>query len=190
MSPLRFALVVVVVVVALPTAACRRDVPARVTDDAQAIAAARAALAPFRAALKQALEGAMAESPEAAIEVCATRAPQLAAEHSRPGARVGRSSARLRNQANAPRPWLVPVIERLSRRPPGPDTNELVTLDSGRRGYAEAIAIAPMCLTCHGAALTPSITAKLDTRYPLDAARGYQAGEFRGVFWVELDPTR
>lgn len=188
MSRLRIALVVVVMV--LSTTACRRDAPARVMDDVQATAAARAALAPFRASLKQALEGAMAESPEAAIEMCATRAPQLAAAHSRPGVLVGRSSARLRNPANAPRSWLVPVIERLSRRPPGPDANELVTLDGGRRGYAESIAVAPMCLTCHGTTLTPSIAAKLETRYPLDAARGYQAGDFRGVFWVELEPPR
>lgn len=186
---IRPRIALVVVVVALSTA-CRRDAPPRALDDAQAIAAARAALAPFRAALKQALEGAMAESPETAIEVCATRAAQLATEHSRSGAVVGRSSARLRNPANAPRPWLVPVIERLSQRPPGPDASELVTLDGGGRGYAEAIAVAPMCLTCHGTRLAPSIAAKLEARYPRDAARGYQAGDFRGVFWVELAPSR
>lgn len=130
----------------------------------------------------------MAESPEAAIEVCAKRAPELASEHSKEGVTLGRSAHKLRNPANAPRPWLVPVMDRLAKAPSGSDAHEVVALDGNRRGYAEAIWVGPQCLVCHGESLAPSIAAKIDARYPSDAARGFKPGDFRGVFWVELEP--
>lgn len=148
---------------------------------------ARAALAPFKSSLKEALEKAMGESPEAAIDVCSRRAPELASEHSRAGVTVGRSAEKLRNAANAPRPWLAPVMARLAKAPSGSDAHEVVTLEGGRRGYAEAIWVAPQCLVCHGEGIAPSFAAKIDARYPTDAARGFKPGDFRGVFWAELD---
>jgi hypothetical protein len=167
-----------------PTSATSRN-------DEESVKAAQAALAPFRASLKGALQKAMADSPEAAIDACATQAPALASAHASPGVTMGRSAPRLRNEANVARPWLVPVMDRLARAPSGTDAHELVALGGGRHGYAEAIWTAPMCLTCHGDAIAPSLAAKLDARYPHDAARGFRAGEFRGVFWVELDaPAR
>jgi hypothetical protein len=176
----------------LVVASCRSPSPAPTTgNDEESAKAAQAALAPFRASLKGALQKAMADSPEAAIDACATQAPALASAHASPGVTMGRSAMKLRNEANAPRPWLVPVMDRLARAPSGTDAHELVALGGGRHGYAEAIWTAPMCLTCHGDAIAPSLAAKLDARYPHDAARGFRAGELRGVFWVELDaPAR
>jgi hypothetical protein len=158
-------------------------------NDEESLRAAQAALAPFRASLKGALQKAMAESPEAAIDACATQAPALARAHASPGVTVGRSAVKLRNKANAPRPWLVPVMDRLAKAPSGTDAHELVALDGGRHGYAEAIWTAPACLTCHGDAISPSLATKLDARYPEDDARGFRVGGFRGVFWVELEAT-
>ena len=41
------------------------------------------------------------------------RAPEIAAGLSTDGVRVGRTSHRLRNPANAPRPWMEPVLAEL-----------------------------------------------------------------------------
>jgi hypothetical protein len=167
-------------------AGCRTSTTTTADSEAS-VRAAQSALAPFRTSLKTALIKGMAESPEAAIEACVAIAPALASANASPGVTVGRSASKLRNQANAPRPWLVPVMERLAKAPTGTDAHELVALADGRQGYAEAIWTTPMCLTCHGDAISPSIAAKLEARYPKDNARGFHAGEFRGVFWAELD---
>lgn len=151
------------------------------------VAKARAALAPFKTTLREELGRALQTSPERAIDVCAQRAPELARSASHDGITVGRSAIKLRSAANAPRPWLGPVMDRLSRRPSGSEAMEVVSLPDGRRGYAEAIWIGAPCLTCHGDNLAPSIADKLRERYPDDAARGFRAGEFRGVFWAELE---
>jgi hypothetical protein len=45
-----------------------------------------------------------------------------------------------------------------------------------------------MCLQCHGANIAPPVAAKLAELYPEDQATGFAAGDFRGLFWVELDP--
>jgi len=175
----------------LLAAGCRTTSTSAASGNEESVRAAQAALAPFGASLKGALQKGIAESPEAAIDACATQAPALATAHASPGVTMGRSAVKLRNKANAARPWVVPVMERLAKAPSGTDAHELVALGGGRQGYAEAIWTAPMCLTCHGDAISPSLAAKLDARYPHDAARGFRAGEFRGVFWVELDaPAR
>lgn len=169
-------------------AACEKKGPLPAPDDAQTVGRAQSSLAPFKGALKDALQKAMLESPEAAIDVCAKRAPELAAEHSKDGVTVGRSALRLRSAANAPAAWLGPVMERLSKAPSGSDAHEVVALDGGKRGYAEAIWVGPQCVTCHGESVAPAIAAKLDAKYPKDAARGFKQGDFRGVFWAELAP--
>jgi hypothetical protein len=156
--------------------------------DAEVATRAQAAIAPFKKSLKGALMAELAKSPVTAIEVCAEKAPALAKEASKDGVRVGRSSAKLRNQSNAPPDWLVPVMEELSKAPSGSAASRVVDLGGGKRGYAEAIWLDVPCLLCHGAAIAPDVEAKIAERYPQDAARGFQAGDFRGVFWVELDP--
>lgn len=61
---------------------------------------------------------------------------------------------------------------------------EVVTDSSGKYlRYAKAIAIQPLCLTCHGTADTmpEEVKARLGTEYPLDQATGYSVGELRGA---------
>jgi hypothetical protein len=79
-------------------------------------------------------------------------------------------------------------MARLSKAPSGADAHEVVALDGERRGYAEAIWLGVQCVTCHGKAVAPSIAAKIDARYPADVARDFEPGDFRGVFWAELEP--
>jgi hypothetical protein len=159
--------------------------------DAETAARAQAAIGPFKKSLKNALLAELAKSPASAIDVCAETAPALAREASKEGVRVGRASAKLRNPANAPPGWLAPVMAELSRAPSGTAASRVVDLGDGRRGYAEAIWLEAPCLLCHGAEIVPEVQAKITERYPQDAARGFQVGDFRGVFWAEIDaPAR
>lgn len=156
--------------------------------DADTIARAQAAIAPFKATLKKELLAGLATSPVAAIDVCAEKAPRLARDASKDGVRVGRSSAKLRNPDNAPAAWLAPVMAELARAPSGTPASKVVDLGGGRRGYAEAIWTDGPCVLCHGASVAPDVEKALAARYPADAARGFEVGDFRGVFWAELDP--
>jgi len=162
--------------------------PAPTQPDPQAVDRARSALLPFKKQLKETLISAMKTSPVAAIDVCSKEAPAMARDASRDGVTVGRSAFRLRNPENAPRAWLEPVMRELAGSRPGVDASKAVALPGGKVGYAEAIFIQPACLTCHGEAIAPPIDAELAKRYPKDGARGFKEGEFRGVFWAEVEP--
>jgi hypothetical protein len=150
------------------------------------VARARQALQPFKAGLKAELTGALQDSPVRAIEVCAKRAPELARLHSQGGAVLGRAALKRRGPGGVGAPWVEAAMQTLSREPSGSDASRMVPLPGGRVGYAEAIWVQPMCLTCHGEALSAEVKAALAARYPADQATGFKAGDFRGVFWVEL----
>lgn len=147
---------------------------------------AKAALGPFKKTLKETLMSELAKSPEAAIDVCSVKAPELAKSASNERITVGRSSTKLRNAANASKAWLVPVMAELAKEKSGTETFKTVTLPDGTTGYAEPIWIAAPCLTCHGKTIAPALEAKLKAKYPNDLARGYELGDFRGVFWAEV----
>lgn len=184
---LRPLALVLVAAASLALGSCSKPHP---QDDAAVVARAQAALGPFKKALKAELTQALAKGPEAAIDVCAERAPALAKESSKDGVQVGRSALKLRNPANAAPAWLVPVMEDLSKAPSGSDAHRVVSLPGGRAGYAEPIWVQPQCLVCHGESIPPALDAKIRERYPSDAARGFRAGDFRGVFYAELDAPK
>ena len=142
-------------------------------------------LLPFKRELQRALQEGLAGGPEAAIAACRTRAPEIAASISRDGVRVGRTSHRLRNPANAAPAWVAPLLDRAvsdaAQRAP-----QTVALSADRRGYVEPITVQPMCLTCHGEALSAAISSRLEALYPEDRAVGFRVGDFRGLFWAEF----
>jgi len=141
-------------------------------------------LAPFKRELMTALQIGLASGPENAIGACRVRAPEIAASLSHDGVRVGRTSDRLRNPANAPPDWVAPLLAAY-REAPDTRAPRAVVLDDGRRGYVEPIFVQPLCLTCHGTAVPEAIAAKLAAMYPEDRATGYREGDLRGLFWVE-----
>ena len=59
-------------------------------------------------------------------------------------------------------------------------------LEDGSIGYVEPIMVKPLCLACHGSAISPAIQERLSARYPQDHATGFGEGDFRGLFWVTL----
>jgi hypothetical protein len=61
-----------------------------------------------------------------------------------------------------------------------------VSVPGGTSGYVEPILLQSPCLACHGDALAPEVAARIGELYPEDRAVGFQVGDLRGVFWVEL----
>jgi hypothetical protein len=137
-----------------------------------------------------------AGGPESAITVCRDLAPQIAGKLSRQsGARVARVSLKARNALlGSPDAWEQRVLAEFDRRAAAgeqPDTlehSETVTEPQGRYfRYMKAIAVQPVCLTCHGTPETipPGVTQRLQADYPHDRARGYTLGQIRGAVTVK-----
>lgn len=51
--------------------------------------------------------------------------------------------------------------------------------------YYFPLTIQPLCLTCHGQDLEPSLVAAIDERYPDDQARGYSLDDLRGAIVIK-----
>ncbi len=156
----------------------------------EAAAATQAAerLAPFKQALKAALQAGLAAGPSEAVDACRLRAPEIAAAHSHDGVRVGRTSHRLRNPANAGPDWVTPILTAWTAAD-ADRTPRVVPLGDDRMGYVEPILTQALCLTCHGETLAPPIAERIRALYPEDRAVGFREGDLRGVFWIEL-PAR
>lgn len=162
----------------------RPEVPAEAKE-------ARAIVAKFADHLKRELTAGLAKGGPDAIEICHTRAPEIARELTAGGWTVARTSLKLRNQDNAPDDWERSVLEALDKQrqtgadPASLERWEVVEVDGERTfRYMKAIPTQPMCLTCHG---QPSgeIAAAIDRHYPKDAARGHTPGDLRGAFTLE-----
>jgi hypothetical protein len=154
--------------------------------EARWAAAGQAALRPFKRQLQTALQQGLAKGPESAIDACRSEAPRVAWALTTETKRVGRTSHRLRNPANAPKPWMQPILEELQAAAPGAIAYRVAPIEPGWVGYAEPIYLQPPCLTCHGTSIRPSIARELEALYPEDRATGFSVGDFRGLFWVEL----
>ena len=118
-----------------------------------------------------------------AIAVCKEEAPRIAAATGeRLGLRIGRTSWKLRNPRNAAPAWAEPL---LAGQPAEP---RAAAAPDGRLGVTLPIRIAAPCLACHGPTdeLEDDVRAALAAQYPGDRATGFQSGDLRGWFWVEV----
>lgn len=136
--------------------------------------------------------------PVAAIAVCRDRAPAIAGRLSaQSGANVGRTALRVRNPANAPDDLQRAVLEQFaaqmgqgeaaatqSAAGPPEAVFEIKGAKGVERRYMRAIPTDALCLTCHGAALSPELAAAIGRDYPADAATGFALGQLRGAFSV------
>lgn len=162
--------------------------------DSDRLREARAQATELGRKLKAQLEGAMkAGGPEAALSVCNTVAPGIAAEQSQTfRGRVGRTALKVRNTANAPSPSEAKVLERFVRDVSnGADASALehseIVEENGRRQflYMKAIPMLEMpCAACHGTQVRPELLGKIRDLYPNDKAIGFKPGEIRGAFSI------
>ena len=138
--------------------------------------------------------------PVAAVAVCKSRAPEIAARLSASsGADVSRTAIRWRNPANAPDDLERAVMqsfaaELLSASPAAAAEPEAIIESRSARGterrYLRAIVMQPVCLACHGATLAPEIATAIARDYPQDAATGFETGQLRGAVTVRWPVTR
>jgi len=121
--------------------------------------------------------------PAKAIEVCSKLAPKLAKEvGEQHQVSIGRTAIRLRNENNRPPAWAEPLLKELPTKPVVQD------LENGRTGVLFPILLKVQCLTCHGPddKIAAEIRTELARLYPNDTATGFQEGDLRGWFWVEV----
>jgi len=134
----------------------------------------------LKARLREALQ---AGGPAAGIAACKLAAPDVTgtvAEEQ--GLRVGRTSFKLRNPENTPPEWAVADVA--ARR-------ETPAFHEGEDGSLRAllpITLEATCTLCHGPAesLSSEVVAALAEGYPDDQATGFEEGDLRGWFWVEV----
>ncbi|NIW25345.1 MAG: DUF3365 domain-containing protein, partial [Gammaproteobacteria bacterium] len=94
-------------------------------------------------------------------------------------------SHRLRNPENAPAEWMRPLLEHYVEHPEDKEPRA-VRIDARSYGYVEPITLRPLCIACHGKQLDSTVETLLAEHYPEDRATGFEAGDFRGMFWVTM----
>jgi hypothetical protein len=125
------------------------------------------------------------EVAQAAIHVCREQAPEIAVQLSVDGVRMGRTSHKTRNPANAPEPWVEPLLAAYLENPED-SKPRAVYVDASTVGYVEPIYVMSFCLSCHGPSIDPALLAEIQSVYPEDRATGFKAQDLRGLFWVTL----
>ena len=138
------------------------------------------------------MEEMKAGGPTRAVGVCRDEAPALTAKIGQEaGMALGRTSDRLRNPANEPRPWVRPLLAKAAGRKAG-DVQPLVVDLGASVGVLRPIGTASACTTCHGTdARRPAALKEVwGTHYPKDRAVGFEEGDLRGFFWAEVPKTR
>ena len=142
--------------------------------------------------LKAALE---AGGPVNAIDVCHSKAPELARQVSQEkNFTVTRVSLKNRNPVmGEPNDWQQAVLEDFeARRAAGEDPKPMAYADvvDGEFRFMKAIPTQAVCLKCHGVTLAPDLAAKIAKLYPADEATGFSEGDIRGAFVVTRDLSK
>lgn len=129
--------------------------------------------------------------PEGAVKVCHLQVSEVAHEIARKqGVAAGRTSHRLRNPTNLPRPWAASIVASHAGKPIAGVDGFVVDLGE-RVGLLRPIGFRAACAACHGPreGIAPEVLKELQDRYPADQAVGFREGEIRGWFWVEVPKT-
>lgn len=123
------------------------------------------------------------DGPAAAISVCSREATAIAAEvGEEQGVAIGRTSFNLRNAKNTPPDWARSFVEERVEDP------QFVAMPNGSTGAFLPIRLKQKCLVCHGPteSIAADVRSKLSELYPDDQATGFNEGDLRGWFWVEV----
>jgi hypothetical protein len=186
MRPLRAIPVAFLVLAATGPVGAGQDIAALKSEGGQIIKELAGSL---QTELKAAMQ---AGGPLKALEVCNLSAQDLTVgvSDAHDGWSISRASHRLRNPANAPDDYTAATIDAfLARAAEGEDVASLMSAEivetDGARAFrmVKAIPTGAVCLQCHGGTeVSADVEAALADTYPEDAARGFSAGDMRGVF--------
>jgi uncharacterized protein DUF3365 len=133
-----------------------------------------------------------AGGPANAVDLCHLEAENNANQVGRQqGYAIGRTSDRVRNPTNKPRPWAAPIVTEYAGRPAAGVEGFAVDLGD-RVGVMRPIEMRPMCSGCHGPEkqIGAPVRQVLAERYPVDHAIGFKTGEIRGWYWTEIPKDR
>jgi hypothetical protein len=144
------------------------------------------------ALLQELREGLARGGPRSAFASCHTNATAVSwrVAHGE-GIATGRTSDRLRNPTNAPRPWAAALVTANAGRR-ARDVDGFAVDLGDKLGVLRPIVVQPMCLGCHGPTgqISSDVRQILADRYPQDRATGFTNGEIRGWYWVEMPKPR
>lgn len=141
----------------------------------------------FVGQLKPQLKKAMEEGgPVQAIEICASIAPAIAdALSADSGWQVKRVSLKARNPGRAiPDEWEQSVLKEFDQRALAGELPADINFGETKGDYyryMQAQGVEPLCLVCHGTALSAPVVEILEEYYPDDVATGYSPGQVRGA---------
>ncbi len=154
-----------------------------------AIARAQVAAKALQATLQTRLvEVLPTTGPVAAIDICRREAYAVAAEVGmQQGISLGRTSHKLRNPNNAPKPWAASVVA-ANVGTKYVDANAYVVDLGSKVGVLQPIPMGDTCSLCHGTKswMPADVAAVLERSYPNDEATGFTTGDVRGWIWAEV----
>lgn len=170
---------------------------ASLSKEGAAIAAAKSAAGTLGTRLRTRLTDAMNNGGATnAVQVCSAEAqPMAEAVAKETGAKVGRSSLKLRNPKDAAPGWVQTWLLAQADKKAEAVTGIEGVFDSPTGKVArflKPIAIEGACLSCHGdpAQMSEPVKAAIAAKYPEDKATGYQNGDLRGALWAEVPVAR
>jgi hypothetical protein len=148
---------------------------------------ANEALRSLQSGLIEALTSAMNEGgASSAVHVCREEAQaittQVAGDE---GILVGRTSHRLRNPSNAPRPWARDLVEQAAGKKTSDVEMHVIDLVD-RIGVLKPINTLDLCTNCHGNDIDTDVRKALSDAYPEDLAVDFETGDLRGWMWAEV----
>lgn len=154
-------------------------------------------IADFSQALKGQLQAAIKQGGLInAVSVCKSVAPAIAAENSKDGWTLTRTSLRVRNSDNTPDEWELSQLQQFelvnaSGQQPADKpivASEFIVNDGNTQfRYMKAIPAQQLCLGCHGSNIEPEMSALLSKTYPDDKAVNFALGDIRGAFSLKKD---
>lgn len=145
----------------------------------------------FSMQLKQELMAAIkAGGFDNAVEVCQSKAPQIANSLSIDGWTIGRTSLQVRNPDNSPNDWESTILHQFDERFSKGESIQTLSfsaIEDKQFRMMKAIPVGNVCLACHGSSVDISTSNKINKLYPADKATGYSIGDLRGAFTVQKE---
>ncbi|AZG73373.1 DUF3365 domain-containing protein [Shewanella livingstonensis] len=152
----------------------------------------------FSQALKGQLQAAIKQGGLMnAVTVCQSVAPAIAAQHSKDGWTLTRTSLRVRNAGNSPDAWELAQLQKFEQmnvaiNQAGQQTNKpivasayIVNGNNTAFRYMKAIPTQELCLGCHGSNINLELSALIHKTYPNDNAINFALGDIRGAFSLQ-----
>jgi hypothetical protein len=179
---------IVMLCISIPLTACQKAPAIDMQQQADLQQEASSIIQQFTKTLKPKLQQALKQGgPAHAISVCSVEAPILAKQLStKTGWSIKRISLKARSHRTAlPDAWETSILQQFDRQQAAGDSPSTMTashIENGHYRFIKAQDVAPICLTCHGTALSPEVSNALQKYYPQDQATGYTLGQIRGAF--------